>query len=76
MSYYFHFYLLFPSDEPWFVPEGINYAHFAGAIRGYYTVWQNMEIYLPDSRILQGLATNFEAERLSQLTSRSTKLHD
>ena len=70
MVYYFHFYLLFPADQPWFFPEGIEYAHYAGPIRGYYTVFRNIDNYIPGSRILQGIATDFEAERLSQTSSK------
>ena len=75
MSYYFHYYLLFPADQPWFISNDTNYVHYAGEVRGYYTAWLNMEVFNPGCRIIQGSATHFEAERLSQMTSNTITLY-
>ena len=64
---YYHFYLLFPSDQPWFLPN-VEYILNSDERRGYYTAWQNFEVYRPGCRILQGTVTNEEAYRINGLT--------
>ena len=64
---YYHFYLLFPSDQPWFLPD-VEFIVNSDERRGYYTVWQNFEVYRPGCRIVQGAATHEEARRINGLT--------
>ena len=72
MANFYYFYLLFPSNEDWFFP-GDTFIHHAGDVRGYFTVFHNMEVYFPGSRIAQGVATHNEALRLSQMTSKKMR---